>query len=341
MNKNRIIPRTEPAGQTPDWQRELARAIREPSVLLKALSLPASLLPAAEAACRDFPLRVPHHYLQRIVPGTLNDPLLRQILPLAEELSVTDGFGVDPVGDQQYMAVPGLIHKYQRRVLLTLTGACAIHCRYCFRRHYPYTEANPAEDDWLASIAYLREHEEVNEVILSGGDPLSLSDKRLTQLVARLEKIPHIERLRWHSRLPVVLPSRLTPALISLWESSRLQQILVLHFNHPNEINSDIEQSLKLITGNTLTVLNQSVLLRGVNDDAACLADLSEKLFALGILPYYLHLLDRTQGTAHFEVDDHCAQHIYHDLQSRLPGYLVPKIVRDMVGVKYKQGLIY
>ena len=337
MNKVHMITRTEPAGQTPGWQREFAEAIRDPAELLEYLKLPQDLLPAAEAASQTFPLRVPYSFLERIEPGNPHDPLLRQILPIGEELTISEGFSTDPVGDQQAMAVPGLIHKYRGRVLLTLTGACAVHCRYCFRRHFPYTEANPSEDHWQASLDYILDHHEITEVILSGGDPLSLSDKRLARLVALLEEVPHLKRLRWHSRLPVVLPSRLTPELLQIWQSSRLQQVLVLHFNHPNEINFLIKQSLRKLSATGISLLNQAVLLRGVNDDAECLTNLSEQLFQAGALPYYLHLLDRTQGVAHFEVKEQVALQIYQKLLSRLPGYLVPKLVRDSAGTMHKQ----
>lgn len=332
-----IIPRSEPAGQTPAWQAELAQAIRAPAALLERLQLPQSLLAAAEAASKDFPLRVPQSYLERIEAGNPHDPLLRQILPLADELTELKGFCADPVGDQQAMASPGLIHKYHGRVLLTLTGACAVHCRYCFRRHFPYSEANPMEDSWQAAIDYLLRHPEIHEVILSGGDPLSLSDRRLARLVTLLDTIPHLQRLRWHSRVPVVLPSRLTPELHQIWQSSRLQQVLVLHFNHPNEINYEVKQSLKSLSRTDVQLLNQSVLLRGVNDSAASLRKLSEQLFAIGILPYYLHLLDRVQGAHHFEVDPKRSQQIYRDLQRQLPGYLVPRLVRDNAGESFKQ----
>ena len=337
MNKTHMITRTAPPGQIPPWQRELAEAIREPSQLLRALDLPTELLAPAKAASQDFALRVPQSYLSRMEVGNPDDPLLRQVLPRAEERLVIEGFGTDPVGDGQAMAVPGLIHKYHGRVLLTLTGACGVHCRYCFRRHYPYSEANPAGDNWQASLDYLSRHTEINEVILSGGDPLSLSDSRLERLVAKLEQIPHLSRLRWHSRLPVVIPSRLTEALLKLWQTSRLQQLLVLHFNHPNEINSEINQYLTDAASTGITLLNQSVLLRGVNDSSHCLAALSEKLFAAGVLPYYLHLLDRTQGSAHFEVDPAESQRIYAELMTLLPGYLLPKLVRDAAGEKAKQ----
>ena len=332
-----IIPRTEPAGQTPTWQVELAQAVREPADLLEMLQLPRSLLDAATAASKDFPLRVPQSYLERIEPGNPHDPLLRQILPLAEELTESEGFFTDPVGDQQAMASPGLIHKYHGRVLLTLTGACAVHCRYCFRRHFPYTDANPMEDGWQAAIDYLLQHPEVSEVILSGGDPLSLSDRRLADLVNRLDAIPHLKRLRWHSRVPVVLPSRLTTELRHIWQSSRLQQVLVLHFNHPNEINHEIKQSLKSLSTNKIQLLNQTVLLRGVNDNVDSLVNLSEALFAAGVLPYYLHMLDRVQGAQHFEVDADTSQRLYRELLSQLPGYLVPKLVRDNAGENFKQ----
>jgi len=337
MNKVHMIPRTELAGQTPGWQREFSEAIRNPAELLEYLNLSQDLLHDARAASRDFPLRVPHSFIKRMEIGNPHDPLLRQVLPLGEELTMSEGFNTDPVGDQLAMAVPGIIHKYHGRVLLTLTGACAVHCRYCFRRHFPYSEANPAEAQWQASLDYLHAHPEVTEVILSGGDPLSLSDTRLRKLVTRLEEIPHLQRLRWHSRLPVVLPSRITPELLQLWQSSRLQQVLVLHFNHPNEINFEIKQSLKKISRTGIALLNQTVLLHGVNNNADCLTNLSIKLFSVAILPYYLHLLDRTQGVAHFEVEEESARKIYRQLLTQLPGYLVPKLVRDGAETNFKQ----
>lgn len=340
MNKTSMIPRTEPAGQVPTWQAELAQAIRDPAVLLEKLQLPSNLLSAARTASQHFPLRVPQSYLSRIQPGNPQDPLLRQVLPLEDELHDSKGFSTDPVGDQQAMVSPGLIHKYHGRVLMTLTGACAIHCRYCFRRHFPYSDANPMEHDWQASIDYLLSHPEIHEVILSGGDPLSLSDRRLASLVARLDAVPHLRRLRWHSRVPVVLPSRLTPELRHIWQSSRLQQVLVLHFNHANEINNEVKQSLKILYNTGVQLLNQAVLLRGVNDDVSSLVNLSETLFGAGIMPYYLHQLDRVQGAHHFEVDTAISQQLYQGLLAQLPGYLVPKLVRESAGDKYKKPLI-
>lgn len=322
--------------QTPLWQRELARAIKDPKELLGALGLDPALLGGACAAAARFPLRVPWGYVARMQPRNPADPLLRQVLPLEDELYRTSGFGPDPVGDAAAMVAPGVLHKYYGRVLLTVTGACAIHCRYCFRRHFPYAEANPAADDWREALAYVAADKSIREVILSGGDPLTLSDARIAALLGRIAAIAHVQRLRIHTRLPVVLPERITPELLDVLRRPRFKVIVVIHANHANEIDDAVRAALAALNGADATVLNQTVLLRGVNDSTDALCALSEALFSARVLPYYLHLLDRVEGAAHFEADEMRARRLWNEINARLPGYLVPRLVRETAGAAGK-----
>jgi EF-P beta-lysylation protein EpmB len=317
----------------------LARAITEPAELLAAVGLGEEWLPAAQAAARLFPLRVPRGFVARMRPRDPHDPLLRQVLPLAEECLTAEGFGADPVGDLAAMAVPGLLHKYRARVLLTVTGACAVHCRYCFRRHFPYGDANPAVDRWRAALDYIAGDDSITEVILSGGDPLSLSDRRLAELVPQLEAIPHLRRLRLHTRLPVVLPERINDELLAWLGGTKLKSVVVVHANHAQEIDDTVRAALGRLKAAGAELLNQSVLLRGVNDSVEALADLSEALFESGTLPYYLHMLDKVQGAAHFAVPDAVARRLMEALNARLPGYLVPRLVREVPGGAGKLAL--
>ena len=323
--------------QTPAWQQELARAITDPAELLAALDLDPAWLPAAQAAARRFALRVPRGFMARMRRGDPHDPLLRQVLPLAEECLAAPGFSSDPVGDLAAIAVPGVLHKYQGRVLLTATAACAVHCRYCFRRHFPYAESSAGTDHWQTALDYLAQDHSLKEVILSGGDPLTLSDRRLAEFIRAAAGITHLERLRIHTRLPVVLPERITPEFVRMLTSSRLSAVIVIHANHANEVDDVVTGALAQLRGAGVTLLNQSVLLRGVNDSADTLAALSEVLFAAGVLPYYLHMLDRVQGAAHFEVPDDAAGDLVRQLTARLPGYLVPRLVREVTGAPGKQ----
>ena len=309
----------------------LGQAITDPEELLRGLGLPVSLLPAALQAGSGFRLRVPRGFVARIRPGDPDDPLLRQILPLEEELVAVPGYSSDPLAELEAMPEPGVLHKYQKRVLLTMTGACAVHCRYCFRRHYPYSDANPTRT-YRQTLDYLRRQEDVNEVILSGGDPLTLSDRRLADLVTELEAIPQLQRLRIHSRVPVVLPERVNPELLAWMNTTHLQVVLVIHSNHANEIDAGVAAAMQELHSAGITLLNQSVLLRGVNDQAATLVDLSEKLFAAHVLPYYLHQLDPVMGAAHFSVDDRKARTLMEEVRNSLPGYLVPRLVRELPG---------
>ena len=333
-----ILTKTD-SRQVPRWQQELARAITEPAELLRELVLDLALLPAARAAAARFPLRVPRGFVARMRQGDPDDPLLRQVLPLAAELSPVPGFVADPVDDQAARAAPGVLHKYHGRVLLIATGACAIHCRYCFRREFPYSENHAGGDSWRPALNYLSQDRSLREVILSGGDPLSLSDRRLGALLAELERIPHLERLRIHSRQPIVLPERVDDGLLDLLARTRLRPILVIHANHPREIDETVRRVLERLAGIGVTLLNQSVLLRGVNDTVPTLVELSEVLFTARVLPYYLHLLDRVQGAAHYEVNETEASTIMEVLRQRLPGYLVPRLVREQPGQLAKTPL--
>lgn len=339
MNKTApIIPRSPQPEHAPAWRRELADAITRPAELLALLGLPAE--PGAEAAAGLFGLRVPRGFAARMRPGDRDDPLLLQVLPRAAEYAAAPAdYSPDPLGEAAAMTVPGLLHKYRGRVLLTLTGACGIHCRYCFRRHYPYAEANPGGSHWPATLDHIAADTDITEVILSGGDPLSLSDARLAALCADLAAIPHLRRLRLHSRLPVVLPARITPGLLETLGGSRLRAVLVVHANHPNEIDAAVRDALRRTAAAGVPVLNQAVLLRGVNDRADTLCALSEALFEAGALPYYLHQLDRVLGAAHFEVSDTEAIALAAELRTRLPGYLVPRLVRETAGAPAKTPL--
>ena len=335
-----MIHRTEATWQTPGWQQQLATAFRSVEDLFEYLELDSDRLPAAEAAARDFPLCVPRGYAARIEKGRLQDPLLRQVLPTGDELTRDPGYSIDPLGDRANSAVRGTLHKYRHRVLLVTTGACGIHCRYCFRRHYPYSASSAGRDNWTQALDYLRETSDIREVILSGGDPLTLSDTRLERLAQALGEIPHIQRLRIHTRLPLLIPERITDDLIHWFTQGRLQPVLVLHTNHPQELSAELTAAIKPLRHRGVTILNQSVLLKGVNDSTAALTVLSETLFSAGILPYYLHLLDRVQGAAHFEVPEPGALALYRHLRELLPGYLVPRMVRDEATSKAKTLVI-
>ena len=334
-----MIPRASAQAQTPEWQKAWAQAVRDPHQLLLRLRLDPSLLEGMERGHGLFRVRVPESYLARIRPGDPRDPLLLQVLPQAAEALERPAFVRDPVGDANAMAAPGLLHKYRGRVLLITTGACAIHCRYCFRREFPYGDFS-ALRDWQPALDYIRDHHDVSEVILSGGDPLALPDSRLAELLHLLERIPHLRRLRIHTRLPVVLPERVDDGLLSWLGKGRLQQVLVLHANHPRELDPPAGPALGRLRASGVALLNQSVLLAGVNDDLDTLCDLQEKCFAAGVLPYYLHLLDRVRGAAHFEVDEVGARQLHAGLRSRLPGYLVPRLVREVPGARGKVPIL-
>jgi EF-P beta-lysylation protein EpmB len=318
------------------WQQVLADAITDPAELLSILQLDPALLPAAKRAAEAFPLRVPRGFAARMRGGDPRDPLLMQVLPLDAELQSAPGFSADPVGDLASRATSGVLHKYRGRALLIATGACGVHCRYCFRRHFPYSDETAASDGWRAALDYLRADPSVHEVLLSGGDPLSLSDRRLAELSGSLQSIPHVRRLRIHTRQPVVLPERVDESFARWLAAVPLQKVVVLHVNHANEIDDSVRAACNRLRDCGATLLNQSVLLKGVNDSTDALIALSESLFAAGALPYYLNLLDRVHGAAHFNVETAAALSLHQDVAARLPGYLVPKLVREIPGAPYK-----
>ncbi|MBA3701181.1 MAG: EF-P beta-lysylation protein EpmB [Planctomycetes bacterium] len=321
------------------WRRELGEAIRDPAELLRVLELPVELLAAAERAAGSFPLLAPRGFVARMRRGDVHDPLLRQVLPLGEEDLPFPGFSADPLAETSCGPRPGVLHKYHGRALLVTTGACAIHCRYCFRRHFAYHDLPRGRHWWNEAVEYLRADASLREVLLSGGDPLTLPDAQLQALAEDLAAIPHLERLRVHTRLPVVLPSRVDDHLLRWLTATRLAPVVVIHANHPQEIADDVAQACRRLRDAGVTVLNQSVLLRGVNDDAAVLVQLSERLFAAGVLPYYLHALDHVAGAGHFLVDDQRARELCNAVAARLPGYLVPRLVREEPGQAGKTAL--
>ncbi|HEX6571785.1 MAG TPA: EF-P beta-lysylation protein EpmB [Steroidobacteraceae bacterium] len=324
------------------WQRSLQACVTDPAALIEALGLgPEWLEPARQAATR-FPLRVPLSYLARMRRGDARDSLLRQVLPLDAELRETPGYLSDPVGDLDALAGPGLLRKYRGRALVVATGACAVHCRYCFRREFPYGEHTAGRGAFIEALEALRADTSITEVLLSGGDPLTLSDRRLGDLLRALDAIGHVRRVRIHTRLPVVLPERIDAGFLEAWTPSlRVQRVMVIHANHANELSGapDVREALSRLRANGTVLLNQSVLLAGVNDSAATLADLSEALFEQGVLPYYLHLLDPVRGAAHFAVPEVTARQLVAELAERLPGYLVPRLVREEPGAAAKTML--
>ena len=322
-----------------DWQQQLSQAITDPLELLNLLDLDPTDFPRCPQASESFPVKLPRAYVDKIEPGNPHDPLLKQVMATAAELETHINYSTDPVDDLASMPVPGLLHKYHGRVLLITTGVCAIHCRYCFRRHFPYSDNHSAKNQWQESLNYIQQNTDISEVILSGGDPLILSDSKLQQLINQLEAIDHIRTLRIHSRIPVTLPSRITNQLITTLTSSSLQICMVIHANHPNEIASHEQKALRHLDQAGITLLNQSVLLKGVNDCSVILSDLSHRLFESKILPYYLHLLDPVQGASHFHVDEENAIELIKDLRNRLPGYLVPRLVKETSGEKSKLPL--
>ena len=321
------------------WQHALADCVTDPQELIALLKLPSELLPAAQRAATLFPLRVPRSYLARIEPGNPADPLLLQVLPLHAEFDNPPNFVHDPVGDLLGLNAPGLLQKYHGRALVIATGACAIHCRYCFRRHFPYDEHGARKNRWQETIDYLATHSEIDEVILSGGDPLSLSDDRLASWCRDLAGLPHVRRIRIHTRLPIVVPERITDGLLAALKQAARPIVCVVHANHANELSAEVASALIKLREAGIHLLNQSVLLKGVNDNVTALRTLSERLFDLGALPYYLHVLDKVAGAAHFDVPDATARNLHETLMAQLPGYLVPRLVRESVGAPNKLPL--
>lgn len=319
------------------WQQALCQAIRDPQQLLALLNLSHHALAQQILLNPPFRLCVPLGYVARMKKEQPNDPLLRQVLPTSAELQYDHTFSCDPVGDKQAEKIPGLLHKYQGRVLILATAACAIHCRYCFRQHYQYPSLNPLLNQELFNL--IRADHSIHEIILSGGDPLLLTDNALAHFIAQLATIPQIKRLRFHSRIPIVLPERITMILLKSLTASRLPIVLVIHANHPQEFDQTVYVALQELANAGIMLLNQSVLLKGINDDAETLIALSETLFQARVMPYYLHLLDKVQGSQQFEVTLPQAQFLLEQLRQSLPGYLVPKLVKEVAGFPYKQPI--
>lgn len=331
-----MIPKQAPGRQAPVWQHELRQAFGRPAELLHYLELDPALPALGAAALGDFPLRVPRGFAARMRKGDPQDPLFLQVWPRLEEGRPAAGYASDAVGDLVRLKSGGIVHKYRGRVLAIATGACAVHCRYCFRRHFPYSDALAAREHWTEALDTVRADASIEEVILSGGDPLSLSDDKLAEFAAALEDIPHVRRLRIHTRQPVVLPERVDERLLAWLASGRLRKVVVLHANHAQELDHAVADACRRLRDSGVSLLNQAVLLRGVNDRADALVNLSERLFECGVLPYYLHLLDRVQGAAHFEVETAAAQALMREVAGRLPGYLVPRLAREEQGMDAK-----
>ena len=330
----------QPAALVPvRWQQALREAVRDPRELLGLLGLDRLVPRLSDEAAGQFPLRVPRGFVARMRHGDPSDPLLRQVLPLDDEMRPMPGFGLDAVGDGAAKTAPGVIQKYRGRALLVATGSCAIHCRYCFRRHFPYAEETAARDGWREAVDLIRQDASIEEVLLSGGDPLSLSNGKLAELTGALADIPHLRRLRIHSRLPIVVPERVDDGLLDWLSTLPWPVTLVVHANHANEFDGTVDAALGRLRAAGVHLLNQAVLLRGVNDSVDALAALSERGFAAGVLPYYLHQLDRVAGVAHFEVDDAHARALHAGLAARLSGYLVPRLVREIPGDTGKRPL--
>jgi EF-P beta-lysylation protein EpmB len=325
---------------TKNWQQQLAEAFNNIEDLCRYLHLSPDDLPVSSAATDNFPLRVPLSFAACMEKGNPHDPLLRQVLPIKNELFTYPGFSNDPVGDLAAATQTSVLHKYHGRVLFINTGSCAINCRYCFRRNFPYADLQLSKQKENAAIQTIRDDATISEVILSGGDPLLLSDSRLTRLIQQFDSIKHLKRIRIHSRLPIVLPARITDELISTLRQSSKQMVMVVHCNHANEINDRVIAACNALKDSGITLFNQSVLLKGVNDSAKVLSELSERLFSHGIIPYYLHLLDKATGTGHFEVSEVEALVLMRQVQATLPGYLVPKLVKEQAGDRSKQTIL-
>lgn len=315
------------------WRTQISQSFKDPKDLLSFLDLDPNDF---DLAASTFPFRVTQAFASRMQKGNPKDPLLLQVLPTALELLEAENFIEDPVMDLAASLAPGMIQKYAARVLLITTGACAIHCRYCFRREYPYVSQKLARSDLFQSLERIRDDPTIREVILSGGDPLALSNERILDIIDALSAIPHLQRIRLHSRLPIVLPDRIDAEILRIFKASRPKIVIVIHSNHPNEIDHSVQAAILELHSQGISLLNQSVLLRGINDDASVLIRLSEELFAMGVLPYYLHELDRARGTTHFETREGVSKELIEAMRSSLPGYLVPRLVREIPGAPSK-----
>ncbi|REL31637.1 EF-P beta-lysylation protein EpmB [Thalassotalea euphylliae] len=325
-----IITQIQPDLHT-SWQKELADVVTDPRELLELLAIDPEQYLEHLNARKLFPVRVPRPFISRMKQGDINDPLLKQVMPVSDEFIELDGFVSDPLGEHQ-TAAEGLLHKYKHRVLMIVKSGCAVNCRYCFRRHFPYQDNSPNKAHWQQALNYIAERNEINEVIFSGGDPLMANDQHLQWLIEQISAIAHVTRLRIHTRLPVVIPARITDSLVNMLANTRLKATMVFHINHPNEIDQQVEYAIEKLRAKRIPLFNQNVLLKGVNDNAQTLAELSERLFDAGIQPYYLFLLDKVKGATHFDMSEARAISIVNELMTILPGYLMPKLVREIAG---------
>ena len=318
------------------WSEHLAQAITNLAELISLLGLPSDLAEQGQEAHQAFKLLVPRPYLSRIEYGNPEDPLLQQILPHGHEMLPQAGYNKDPLEEADHNPQKAIVHKYTRRLLVIASGGCAVNCRYCFRRHFPYGDNQLAQAEWHSVIDYLKAHPQINEVILSGGDPLMMKDNLLADKVRQIEALPQIKRLRIHSRLPVVIPARVCDAMISWITNSRLDIVMVWHINHANEIDAEVKQAAMRLKQAGVTLLNQGVILKGVNDNVDAQVALSETLFDAGILPYYMFTLDPVEGAAHFDISVNEAQQLMGQVAAELPGYLVPKLAKEIPGKSAK-----
>lgn len=331
-----MIPQHDITGHPPHWKTELATAVTDITELAALLDLDPAALQPSRAAQAQFPLRVPHSFIARMNRGDPADPLLLQVLPSDRELMPAAGYSSDPLEEGKVNPVPGLIHKYHGRVLLIVSPSCAIHCRYCFRRHFPYADNTPGREHWRTALDYIAADPSIREVIYSGGDPLAANDQLLLWLTEQIAAIPHVKRLRVHTRLPVVIPSRIDAACLRWLGSTRLQTVLILHINHGREIDAALTQAVAAIRALGIVVLNQSVLLRRINDCPNILHELNERMFDIGVMPYYLHRLDKVSGAGDFDLADWEVQSIYRQLLALSSGYLTPKLVIEIPGHAFK-----
>ena len=325
--------------QSLSWQEQLANAIRHPDELLKYVGLSPESIGYSEKMIQQFAVRIPHVFADRIKKNDPKDPILRQVFPFLDEETINDAYIDDPLAENEVQPVQGLLHKYEGRVLSITTGACAIHCRYCFRRHFPYQEASSTGKHWQNSLELIKDDKTIHEVILSGGDPLSLSDRRLFEMIQAINEINHIKRIRFHTRIPVVLPDRLSEGLLKRLSVFNKTIVFVLHINHANEIDDAVAHNIDLLRRFNITLLNQSVLLKGVNDNIDVLINLSEKLIDNQVVPYYLHLLDPVSGASHYDVDIKQAKLLINKMHSSLSGYMIPRLVKEEIGAKGKTNI--
>ncbi|MBV1882017.1 MAG: EF-P beta-lysylation protein EpmB [Pseudomonadales bacterium] len=327
--QTKIIEFENDSSGTEQWQTLWSNAVTNTEQLFKLLDLDPTLIPEAQRASAEFPLKVPHPFLEKMRPSDPLDPLLLQVLPSGREIEVVPGYSKDPLQEAEFTPAPGLLHKYHGRALLIVSPSCVVNCRYCFRRHFPYQAHQNNAGQWQQALDYINQTPSITEIILSGGDPLAINNKRLHQLIQHLDAIPHLKRLRIHTRFPVMIPQRIDSPLVQMLSQSRLQKVMVIHANHGNEIDQKLGKALGQLSAIDVTLLNQSVLLKGVNDSVESLLKLSENLFDYNILPYYLHLLDPVAGAAHFNVPQHKAIQLVNQLRAQLPGYLVPTLVQE------------